>query len=62
MLSALPGADAQLQAHMGFSMNVGITASQLQEVTQVLADKVEAEAARRAREALARQLASREKR
>ena len=62
MLSALPGADAQLQAHMGFSMNVGITASQLQEVTQVLADKVDAEAARRAREALARQLASREKR
>ena len=62
MLSALPGADAQLQAHMGFSMNVGITASQLQQVTQVLADQVDAEAARRAREALARQLASRAKR
>ena len=62
MLSALPGADAQLQAHMGFSMNVGITASQLTQVTQVLADKVDAEPARQAREALARQLASRTKR
>jgi hypothetical protein len=47
---------------MGFSMNVGITASQLQQLTQVLADKVDAEAARRAREALERQLASRAKR
>lgn len=59
MLSALPGADAQLQAHLGFSMNVGLTASQLKQLTQVLADRVDAESARRAREALARQLAAR---
>lgn len=59
MLSALPGADSQLQAHLGFSMNVGITAGQLTQVTQVLAERVDAESARRAREALARQLAAR---
>jgi alkylhydroperoxidase/carboxymuconolactone decarboxylase family protein YurZ len=61
MLSALPGADAQLQAHMGFSMNVGITAGQLNQLTQVLANKVDGQAATRARDALARQLASRTK-
>ena len=57
MLSALPGAEAQLQAHLGFSMNVGLTAGQLKQLTQVLAEKVNAETATRAREALARQLA-----
>ena len=58
MLSALPGTEAQLQSHMRVSMNVGLTANQLRQVTQVLADRVEAESARRAREALARQLAT----
>lgn len=61
MLSALPGANAQLQAHMGFSMNVGLTAAQLGQLTQVLADKVDAQMAERARGALSRQLASRTK-
>ena len=59
MLSALPGADSQVQSHMGISQNVGLTASQLTQLTQVLADKFDAEAARRAREALARQVAAR---
>jgi len=59
MLSALPGADAQLQAHFGFSMNVGLTAAQLSQVEQVLADKVDSKAAKQARDALSRQLASR---
>lgn len=58
MLSALQGAESQLQSHMGISMNVGLTASQLTEVAQVLADKVDAEPAKRAREALVRQLAT----
>jgi 4-carboxymuconolactone decarboxylase len=53
MLSALPGAESQLQAHMRISMNVGLTASQLRQLTQVLADRVDGDAARRAREALA---------
>ena len=56
MLSALPGAEAQLQSHMRVSMNVGLSASQLRQLTQVLAERVDSENARRAREALARQL------
>lgn len=59
MLSALPGAEPQLQSHMGISLNVGLTAEQLTQLTQVLADRVDAEYARRAREALTRQLATR---
>jgi len=58
MLSALAGAQAQLQSHMRVSMNVGLTANQLRQLTQVLADRVDAENARRARDALARQLAT----
>jgi 4-carboxymuconolactone decarboxylase len=61
MLSSLQGADSQVQSHMGISMNVGITASQLNQLTQVLAERVDAEPARRAREALARQLATKAK-
>jgi len=58
MLSALPGAESQLQSHMGISLNTGLTADQLRQLTQVLADRVDAEHARRAREALERQLAT----
>jgi 4-carboxymuconolactone decarboxylase len=54
----LPGVDAQLQAHMRISMNVGLTASQLHQLCRVLADRVGADAARRSSEALERQLAS----
>ena len=49
MLSALPGVESQLQAHMRISMNVGLTVQQLRQLTQVLADHVDAEAARRAK-------------
>ena len=49
MLSALPGTEAQLQARTRISMNVGRTASQLRQVAQVLADRVDAESSRRAR-------------
>jgi len=62
MLSSLQGADSQLQAHMGISMNVGITAGQLEALSQVLADRVGQEAAARAQGALARQIAARAKR
>ncbi len=58
MLSTLPGAESQLQSHMRISMNVGLTPSQLRQLTQVLADRVDADNARRAREALERQLAT----
>ncbi|OWT60271.1 carboxymuconolactone decarboxylase family protein [Candidimonas nitroreducens] len=58
MLSVLPGVEAQLQAHMRISMNVGCSASQLRQIGQVLADRVDAGAAQRAHEALERQLAT----
>lgn len=58
MLAALPGAEPQVQAHLRISMNVGITASQLRQLVQVLADRVDADASRRAREALERQIAT----
>ena len=56
MLSALPGAEAQLQAHLGISMNVGLTAKQMQQTVQVLAERVGADSGRRASEALAKVL------
>ncbi|MDB5895411.1 MAG: hypothetical protein JWQ88_2942 [Rhodoferax sp.] len=56
MLSALPGAESQLQSHLRIAMNVGVTADQLHQLAQVLDDHVDAGFARRTREALARQL------
>ncbi|WP_427308197.1 carboxymuconolactone decarboxylase family protein [Cupriavidus sp. H39] len=58
MLAALPGAEPQLQAHMRISLNVGLTVSQLRQLVQVLADRVDAASASRAREALSRHLAT----
>jgi len=58
MLSALPGAEPQLQSHMGISMNIGLTAAQLRQLTQVLATRVDEDMARRASEALDRHLAT----
>lgn len=57
MLSALPGAEPQLQAHMRIAMNIGVSADQLRQLTLVLAERVDAAAARRAGEALDRHLA-----
>lgn len=56
MLAALPGVDSQLQAHMRISMNVGLTAQQLDQLADVLASQVDPEMARRATDALGRQL------
>lgn len=58
MLSALPGAEGQLQGHLRYSMNVGLTASQMQHVVQVLDERVGADNGKRSREALARVLAA----
>ncbi|MCG7400379.1 carboxymuconolactone decarboxylase family protein [Caballeronia zhejiangensis] len=59
MLSALPGAEAQLQGHVGYSMNTGLTAKQLQQAVQVLGERVGTDSCRRASEALAKVLAAR---
>ena len=56
MLAALTGVESQLQSHMRISMNVGLTALQLRQLAQVLASQVDAQTARRATDALDRQL------
>jgi len=56
MLSAMQGVESQLQAHFGMAVNVGLTAGQLHQVVDVLATRVDAEFAVRARDALARSL------
>jgi 4-carboxymuconolactone decarboxylase len=53
ILSAMSGVESQLQSHVRISMNVGLTANQLHQVSKVLEDEVNAEAGRRAREAVA---------
>jgi alkylhydroperoxidase/carboxymuconolactone decarboxylase family protein YurZ len=56
-LAATPGAEPQLRSHMAASMRVGLTTSQLRQLTQVLAERGDADAAKRAREALDKYLA-----
>lgn len=56
MLAALTGVESQLQSHMRISMNVGLTAAQLRQLAQVLATHVDTQTARRATDALDRQL------
>ncbi|HSW20006.1 MAG TPA: carboxymuconolactone decarboxylase family protein, partial [Ramlibacter sp.] len=51
-LSALPGVDPQLQAHIRISLNVGLSAAQLRQLAQALADRGQLEAGERARAAL----------
>jgi alkylhydroperoxidase/carboxymuconolactone decarboxylase family protein YurZ len=58
MLAALTGVESQLQSHMRISLNVGLTAEQLRQLAQLLAERVDAASAQRAREALARHLAT----
>jgi 4-carboxymuconolactone decarboxylase len=56
MLSALPGAESQLQSHMRIAMNIGLAVSQLRQLADVLAERVDADAGRRAQQAFERQL------
>lgn len=62
MLSALPGAESQLQSHMRISMNIGLTSAQLRQLTAVLEERVAGSNAQRARDALERHLATQQKR
>lgn len=50
-IAALPGADAQLAAHMRISRNVGLTEAQLRQVVAVLRERVSPEVAERAESA-----------
>lgn len=58
MLSALVGAESQLQSHMRISMNIGLTSAQLGQLTAVLEERVASSNAQRARAALDRHLAT----
>src|SRR3954447_14271942 len=51
-LAAMSGVESQLQSHVRIGMNVGLTAPQLRSVAEVLAERGQADAARRARAAL----------
>ena len=58
-LAATPGVEAQLRSHMRASMRVGLSAAQLRQLTQVLAERGDAQAAQRASDALKQALAAR---
>ncbi|WP_374007818.1 carboxymuconolactone decarboxylase family protein [Delftia lacustris] len=55
-LAATPGAENQLRSHMRASLRVGLTASQLRQLSQALAQEVGPEVAARANEALVQAL------
>ena len=57
-LAATPGVEAQLRSHMGASLRVGLTAAQLQQLAQVLAEHGDKQAAERAMAALTQALAA----
>lgn len=59
-LAALPGVESQLHSHIRFSMNVGLTAAQLRQLADGLAQRGHPDAAGRARTAIA-QVASAKK-
>lgn len=57
-LASMPGVEAQLRSHIRASMRVGLSAAQLQQLTQVLTEGGNADAATRARDALTQTLAT----
>jgi len=57
-LAATPGVEPQLRSHMGASMRVGLSAAQLRQVTQVMAERGDEQAAKRASAALTEALAA----
>jgi 4-carboxymuconolactone decarboxylase len=57
-LAAMPGTEPQLESHVRISMNVGLTAAQLRQLADVLAQRGQPEAARRAHAALDKQQAA----
>ena len=57
-LAATPGVEAQLRSHMRASLRVGLSAAQLRQLTQLLAERGNPDAASRANEALTQALAA----
>lgn len=57
-LAAMTGVESQLQSHIQFSMNVGLTAAQLRQLGEVLGQRGQPAAARRVQAAVDRQIAN----
>ena len=57
-LAATPGAEPQLRSHMAASMRTGLTAAQMHQLTEVLAEHGDTQAANRASVALTQALAA----
>lgn len=57
-LAATPGVEAQLRSHMRASLRVGLSAAQLRQLTLLLAERGDPDAASRANEALTQALAA----
>ena len=57
-LAATPGVEPQLRSHMAACMRVGLTSGQLRHLTAVLAARVDADAGKRANEALTEALSA----
>lgn len=57
-LAAMPGLEAQLRSHMAASLRVGLSAAQLRQLIQVLADRGDAQTAQRGSTALSEALAA----
>lgn len=57
-LAATPGVEPQLRSHMRASMRVGLSAAQLQQVTELLAAHMDEQTAKRASTALMQALAA----
>lgn len=57
-LAAMPGVEAQLRSHMQASLRVGLSAAQLRQLAQVLAEGGHPDAGHRANEALTQAIAS----
>lgn len=58
-LAVLDGVESQLQSHMNISLNIGLNEGQLRQVASVLNADVGRDAAKRAQDALVRELANR---
>ena len=57
-LAATPGVESQLRSHVAASLRVGLSAGQLRQLAQLLAEQGAVDASRRARDALEQQLAA----
>ena len=57
-LAATPGVESQLRSHVAASLRVGLSAGQLRQLAQLLAEQGAVDASRRASEALEQQLAA----